>query len=97
MLEKIFCRKKVLTDLVGMSDVTKKGEDFFGYFFTTMGNLPQKMYLFFFWAYFIRIAKSNNFVEEFFSIRALFAGKTRFENSKVTAFPVLWKKINRNV
>jgi hypothetical protein len=26
----------------------------------------------FFWAYFIRIAKRNNFVEEFFSIRALF-------------------------
>jgi hypothetical protein len=26
----------------------------------------------FFWAYFIRIAKRNNFVEEIFSIRALF-------------------------
>jgi hypothetical protein len=36
-----------------------------------MGNLLV------FWAYFIRIAKRNNFVEEFFSIRALF----RRENS----------------
>jgi hypothetical protein len=25
-----------------------------------------------FWAYFIRIAKRNNFIDEFFSIRALF-------------------------
>jgi hypothetical protein len=41
-----------------------------------MGNLPQKLCLIFF-AYFIRIAKRNNFVEEFFSIRALF----RRENS----------------
>jgi hypothetical protein len=31
-----------------------------------MGNLPQKICLFF-WAYFIPIAKRNNFVEEFFS------------------------------
>jgi hypothetical protein len=36
-----------------------------------------KKFACFFWAYFIRIAKRNNFVEEFFSIRALF----RRENS----------------
>jgi hypothetical protein len=41
-----------------------------------------------FWAYFICIAKINNFLEEIFSIRALSAEKTRFENSKITAFPV---------
>jgi hypothetical protein len=40
-----------------------------------MGLFPQKMCLFF-W-HFIRIANRNNFVEEFFSIRALF----RRENS----------------
>jgi hypothetical protein len=41
-----------------------------------MDNLPQKKSLVF-WAYFIRFGKRNNFVEEIFSIRALF----RRENS----------------
>jgi hypothetical protein len=36
-----------------------------------------KKFACFFWSYFIRNAKRNNFVEEFFSIRALF----RRENS----------------
>jgi hypothetical protein len=39
----------------------------------TMDNFPQK----FFFVYFIRFDKRNNFVEEIFSIRALF----RRENS----------------
>jgi hypothetical protein len=47
-----------------------------GEFEIQMGNLPQKMSLFF-WAFFICIAKRNNFVEEIFSIQALF----RRENS----------------
>jgi hypothetical protein len=41
-----------------------------------MDNLRQKN-IKYFWAYFIRFGKRNNFVEEFFSIRALF----RRENS----------------
>jgi hypothetical protein len=35
-----------------------------------------------FWAYFIRIAKRNNFVEDFFQFEPFFAEKTQFENSK---------------
>jgi hypothetical protein len=41
-----------------------------------MDNLPQN-FLKFFCVYFIRLGKRNNFVEDFFSIRALF----RRENS----------------
>jgi hypothetical protein len=41
------------------------------------GFVSSKNGLVFFWAYFIRIARRNNFVEENFSIRALF----RRENS----------------
>jgi hypothetical protein len=49
----------------------------FGYHWNPwMGLFPQKIDLFFL-AYFIRIAKRNNFVEENFSIRTLF----RRENS----------------
>jgi hypothetical protein len=39
--------------------------------FLKMGYLPQKMCMYF-WAYFIRMAKRNNFVEVFYSILALF-------------------------
>jgi hypothetical protein len=42
----------------------------------------------FFWACFIRIAKRSNFVEEFFSIRALF----RRENS--TEQPELFERVD---
>jgi hypothetical protein len=55
-----------------------------------MGLFYQKMCLFFF-AYFICIAKRNNFVEEICSIRALFRRENsknyKFENSKITVVP----------
>jgi hypothetical protein len=43
----------------------------------------------FFWAYFIRIAKRNNFVEEFFSIRAFFRREKsiwKFKNNDFSGF-----------
>jgi hypothetical protein len=57
------------------------------------GNLPQKMCLFF-WAYFIRIAKRNNFVEEIFS-EPFFAEKTQSENSNQPEQPELFERKRR--
>jgi hypothetical protein len=51
-----------------------------------MGLFPQKNLLVFL-AYFIRIAKRNNFVEEIFQIQPFFVEKTQFENSKITVVP----------
>jgi hypothetical protein len=53
--------------------------------------MPQQICLFF-WAYFIGIAKRNNFVEDFFSIRALFRREIQFKNSKITVVPVFWEE-----
>jgi hypothetical protein len=61
-----------------------------------MGNLPQKMCLFF-WAYFIRITERNNFVKDFFSIQALFRRENSICKFKNNGFSGFWEEINQNV
>jgi hypothetical protein len=53
-----------------------------------MGLFPQKICLL---ANLIRIEKRNNFIEECFSIRALFR-RANFENSKITVVTFLGGK-----
>jgi hypothetical protein len=56
-----------------------------------MGKFPQKMCLFF-WAYFIRIEKRSNFVEDFFSIPAPFRRERNLKIQKLQSFFFLERK-----